>query len=273
MTLRWHVLGIFAAVYVLVAFGTGHASAEELTPAQVQGAQYAQHLGQPVPLDLPFRDENGHLAALGTFFGARPVVLSLNYYHCQYVCPIEENGLISALNGVSLTLGRDYNLVTVSIDPRDGPSDASQVKAVGLRAYDRSGDADGWHVLTGDADSIQRLTRALGFQYVYDTQNDDYAHPVGVVVITPGGMISQYVYGLDFSATDLRGALIHAGGGAIGTLFDKAVLICYQYDPLTGEYTTLALNVMRLGGGVGVLGMVVFLGWLWRDELRVHRRD
>ena len=155
-----------------------------------------------------FRDETGRQASLGAFFAGRPVLLSLNYFHCQYVCPIEENGLVSAVNGLSLSMGRDYTLVTVSIDPRDGPADAIQVKANGLRGYDRPQDAAGWHVLTGDADSIERLTQALGFQDVYDAQNDAYAHPIGVVVITPCGLISQYVYGLDFSSTDLRTALI-----------------------------------------------------------------
>jgi protein SCO1 len=264
------VIAMMAAAYLLLISG-GHAMAEELSPSQVDTARYTQRLGQALPLELMFWDETGRRASLAEFFGRRPAIVSLNYFHCQYVCPIEESGVISAVNGLSQSMGRDYTLATVSIDPRDGPADALQVKAKGLRGYDRPQDAAGWHVLTGDRDSIQRLIQALGFQDVYDAPNDAFAHPIGVVVITPGGLISQYVYGLDFSSTDLSHALIDAGAGHVGKLFDGAVVICYLYDPLTGQYTPLALNLMRGAAALGVLLTLMLLGWLWRDELRHHR--
>ena len=253
-----------------LASGVTAAAAHDLTPDQLSSVRFDQQLGQSVPLDLVFRDEYGQPVTLASLLNQRPVILSLNYFHCRYLCPIEEDGLISGLNGLSLTLGQDFNLLTVSIDPREAPSDAMLIKARGLRGYDRPLAAASWHVLTGDQTAIDQLTSAVGFQYIYDPEEDDYAHPAGVVVLTPTGQISRYIYGLDFSATDLRLALVEAASGRIGTLLDRALLICYHYDPLTGRYTPLALNLMKLGGAAGVLAMAGFLGWLWLGELRAN---
>jgi protein SCO1/2 len=206
---------------------------------------------------------------LGDYFTGRPVVLSLNYFRCQYLCPIEIDGLIGGLNGVSsLTLDRDYELLTVSIDPREGPADAQLTRARGLRRYDRPQGANGWHALTGDADAVEQLTRAVGFSYAYDAQADAFAHPAGVVVLTPAGRISRYLYGPEFSSNDLRLALVDAGAGHTGSLLERALLICFQYDPLTGRYTPLAFGLIRVGGVLGLVGLVVVLGWLWRTDIR-----
>jgi len=246
------------------------AAAHDLSPDQLATVSFDQRLGQRVPLDLLFRDENGDSVRLGDFFlNSRPVILSLNYFHCQNLCPLELDGLMSGLNGIPYTLGQEFTLVTVSIDPREGPADSTDIKARTLRGYDRA-DAGvaGWHVLTGDQTSIDRLTQAVGFNYVYDPIQDDFAHPAGVVVLTPSGQISRYLYGLDFSANDLRLALDDAGSEHIGTLIDRALLVCYHYDPLTGRYTLFALDFVRGGAAVGFVVFLGFMGWLWRDEFR-----
>lgn len=246
------------------------AQAHELTPDQISGVGVTQHVGDALPLDAGFVDEHGTAVTLADYFNAsRPVMLSLNYFHCQYVCPIEEDGLMAALNGVTtMTLGRDYSLLTISIDPRDGPSDADAIKARVLRGYDRPEGADGWHLLTGRSDSIQRLTESLGFQYVPDPQQGDFAHPIGVVVLTPDGHINRYLHGLDFSSNTVRTALNDATSTSAADVFQGVMVVCYQYDPLTGRYTPLALNLVRVGGAVGLAGLLVWLAMLWRADLR-----
>jgi protein SCO1/2 len=263
-----HASSLLAVALLLVT--AARASAHDLAPEQLAGVGFDQRLGQPVPLDLLFHDEHGAPVRLGEYFDDRPVILSLNYFHCQNLCPLELDGLIDGLNGVPYTLGRDFTMITVSIDPREGPADAQDVKARTLRRYDRGPATDGWHVLTGDQPAIDRLTDAIGFRYAYDPLQDDYAHPAGVVVLTPTGQVSRYLYGLDFSATDVRLALVDAGAQRIGSLLDRALLICYHYDPLTGRYTPFALNFVRGAAGLGLLGLTAFLVWLWRGEL--HRR-
>ena len=261
---------IVAAIAVLLT--AWPAQAHDLSPDQLADVGFDQRLGDRVPLDLLFRDETGASVRLGDYFSItdRPVILSLNYFHCQNLCPLELDGLMNGLNGISFGLGQDFTMVTVSIDPREGPADAQDVKARTLLGYDKPGGDQGWHVLTGDQASIDRLTQAVGFRYAYDPLQDDFAHPAGVVVLSPSGQISRYLYGLDFSANDLRLALVDASAERIGSLVDRALLVCYHYDPLTGRYTSLALNFVRGAAALGLVGLVGFLGWLWRGEL--HRK-
>jgi protein SCO1/2 len=245
------------------------ALAHELTPEQLRTLRFDQRLGQSVPLDLAFRDEDGQHVTLASYLnGQRPVILTLNYYRCQNLCPLELEGLMNGLNGVTFTLGKDFDVVTVSIDPREGPDDAVSTKLKGLRSYDHPQNGTGWHVLTGDQTSIDRLAESVGFQYSYDPDANEFAHPLGVVVLTPEGQISRYLTGLDFSANDLRLALVDASAAKVGSLLDRALLVCYHYDPLTGRYTSLALDILRGASAAGVLVLGVFLGWLWRTDLR-----
>jgi protein SCO1/2 len=247
-------------------------AAHPLDPSQLGSVGFTQKLGAPVPLDLFFHDEDGQPVRLGDYFGSRPVILTLNYFHCQNLCPVEIDGVVKGLNGLPFTMGDEYTLLTVSIDPREGPVDAQDVKARGLRGYVKqpAGDA-GWHVLTGDQASIDRLTEAVGFDYAYDAQNDDFAHPAGVVVLTPGGRISRYLYGIDFSANDLRLALVDASAQQIGSLVDRALLVCYHYDPATGRYTPLVFGLLQGGALATILTVGLALGLLWRADLRKHR--
>jgi protein SCO1/2 len=259
----------FAVIALLAALtGVRTARAQSLTESQLSLVRFDQQLGAAVPTRLNFRDETGEPVTLGDYLGQQPAILTLNYFHCQNLCPIELDGLVNALNGVPLTLGQDFNLVTVSIDPREGPADAADAKARALRGYDRAQDGAGWHVLTGDQQSIDALTDAVGFRYAYDAQADDFAHPAGVIVLTPDGHVSRYVYGFDFDATDLRLGLVEASQEQVGSLADRALLVCYHYDPLTGRYTPLALDLVRIGGVVCVLALATLVAFLWRGERR-----
>jgi protein SCO1 len=260
---KWLVL-----IIVGLAFAAP-ASAHELPRDEiVRHVGYTPRLGQRVPLDAAFVDADGQPVQLGEYFGQRPVILSLNYFHCQYVCPIEEDGLISALNGVRLRLGSDFSLVTVSMDPHDGPADAAAIKARALRGYDRPEDSGGWHLLTGPAPSIQRLTESVGFQYLADPVQGDFAHPIGVVILTPDGQISHYENGLDFAAGDLQQSLRAASTDQPQGVFAGALVVCYQFDPLTGRFAPLALNIVRIGGAVGLVVIATWLARLWRADLR-----
>ncbi|MBV9133488.1 MAG: SCO family protein [Chloroflexi bacterium] len=253
------------ALVALIGLSTT-ALAHELPRDEVATVGFSPRVGGQAPMDATFVDESGLRVTLGQYFGAKPVLLSLNYFHCQYVCPIEEDGLINALNGVHLALGQDFTLLTVSIDPTDGPLDAITVKARALRGYDRPEGANGWHLLTADATTIQQLTSWVGFQYVPDPQQGDFAHPIGVVSLTPGGRISHYLKGLDFSANELDLALADVSQDS-----QAAPVVCYQYDPLTGRYTPLALDLVRVGGGAGVAALLGWLAMLWRADLRGKR--
>jgi protein SCO1 len=262
-----------AVLISMALFGAAPAAAHELSPDQLREVSFRQHPGDSLPLDLAFTDDNGQSVMLSDYFGSnRPVILTMNYFHCQNLCEIELQDLVGGLNGVPFTMGDQYTLLTVSFDTRDRPRDAALEKFRAFRGYVHPEAADGWHLLTSDDQStIDRLTQAVGFQYVYDEQQDDYAHPAGVVLVTPQGEISRYIYGLDFSANDLRLGLVEAAADRIGSLVDQVLLICYHYDPISGRYTPLVMNLMKAGGGVTVLLVGIGLFFLWRADLRKGR--
>lgn len=235
---------------VLLAMSARPAYAE-LDRSTVAALTFEPQVGNTLAMNLKFVDEDGNAVTLGQYFGTRPVVLSLNYFHCQYLCPIEEDGLISAFNGIGPTLGRDFTLLTVSIDAHDGPADAALIKARGLRGYNRPTGAGGWHLLTADQATIDALTHSIGFHSVHDAQASDFAHPIGALTITPEGRISHYLEGIEFDSGQLQSALVDATESpTLGTL-----LVCYHFDPLTGQYTQMALNALRIGGAVTVVAL------------------
>jgi len=227
----------------------------ELDHSTVAALTFQPRVGTSLPLDLHFVDEEGNRVQLGQYFGRNPVILSLNYFHCQYLCPIEEDGLISGLNGIGPSLGTDFTLLTVSIDAHDGPADASLIKARALRGYNRPQGAAGWHLLTSDQATIDALAYAVGFQSVHDPQAGDFAHPIGAITITPDGRITHYLYGIEFDSSEVQSALTDATPSTVmGTL-----LVCYHFDPLTGQYTQLALNALRVGGAATVIALAAFI--------------
>lgn len=252
------------------------AAASYRTPAdQGQVAQMVsqigidQHLGDQLPLDLELRDEKGEAVKLGKFFyQEKPVVLMLVYYRCPMLCTQVLNGFLKSSQAVKYTIGRDYDVVTVSFDPRETAELAADKKAAYVRAYRREGAAKGWHFLTGNDESIKRLTEAIGFRYRYDAKSDQFAHASGIVIATPRGKLSRYLYGIDYEPTNLRLALVESGENRIGSPVEKVLLLCFHYDPLTGKYGLIIANVIRAAGSLTVLLLGGFLVAMFRLERR-----
>jgi protein SCO1/2 len=235
-------------------------------PAPLQGVGISQRLNQQVPLSLTFRDETGRTVRLGEYFGQKPVVLSLVYFNCPFMCTEVLNGELRAFRGLSLELGRDFEAVTVSFDPHDGASEAAVKNHMYSGLYGRPGGSAGWHFLTGDAASIQSLTDAVGFHYAYDQSSEQFAHATAIMVLTPNGRVARYFYGVQYPPRDVRLGLVEASAGKIGSPTDAALLFCYHYDPLTGKYGMAVANVMRIAGMLTVLTLGIFLWFMFRSE-------
>jgi len=225
-----------------------------------------QKLNSSIPLDLTFRDEHGNRVALGQYFHGKPVILTLVYYNCPMLCTQVLNGLDRSLEQIPMSIGRDFEVVTVSIDPTDEPSLAEAKQAVYVGMYNRPGAATGWHFLTGEGPAIAQLTRAVGFRYAYDPDSKQYAHASVVMLLTPEGRLSRYIYGVSYPARDMRLGLVDASGGKIGSPVDQVLLFCYHYDPHTGKYGLLISRVLKLLGLATILTGGVFLIWLFRSE-------
>jgi protein SCO1/2 len=225
-----------------------------------------QRLNSQVPLDIPFVDETGKDVRLGDFFGKRPVILALVYYECPMLCTQVLNGLVTALGVMNFEPGREFDVLAVSFNPKEGPGLASQKKANYLERYGRAHTAPGWHFLTGTEPSIKRLTEAVGFKYEFDSRIQQFAHGAGIEVLTPGGTISKYFYGIEFSARDIRLGLIEASEERIGSAIDDVLLFCYHYDPATGKYGAAVLRLVRVAGVATVLVFLSFLTVTLRRE-------
>jgi len=210
---------------------------------------------------------------LGDFFGEKPVVLSLVYYECPMLCTLSLNGLVSAMDVLTFDAGDEYEVVTLSFEPKETPELARAKKSGYLERYAREGAADGWHFLTGDEDQIRRVTEAVGFRYAWDAETQQYAHPSGILVITPQGRIARYLYGIEYAPKDLRLALVEASEEEIGSPIDQVLLFCYQYDPTTGRYGAAAINLLRAAGVLTVLALGGFWAVMFRRERHPAPRD
>lgn len=256
-----------ATILALSALAAVPANAQEITtPAILKKVGIAQNLGAQIPPDLEFRDESGKTVRLGDFFGKKPVVLSLVYFDCPALCTEVLNGELRSLRTISLDLGKDFEAVTVSFEPKDTPALAKAKRDVYLGQYNRPGSAEHWHFLTGSQPSIDALTNAVGFQYAYDSAIRQYAHAAAIVVLTPDGRIDRYFYGVNYPARDVRLGLVDASQGKIGTLTDHAMLYCYQYDPMTGKYGVVVTNVLRGAGALTVLLLGLFMTVMFLRE-------
>lgn len=225
-----------------------------------------QKLNGAIPLGLAFRDENGSTAKLSEFFGQKPVVLALVYYNCPMLCTQVLNGLDRSLKDLPMDIGKDFNVVTVSIDPSETPKLASAKRDLYVGIYGRPGAAQGWHFLTGEESQIRQLADAVGFRYAYDADSKQFAHASAVMVLTPGGKISRYFYGITYSARDMRLGLVEASEGKIGSAVDQVLLFCYHYDPVTGKYGLLISRVIKAGGLLTVLAIGILVLVLSRNE-------
>jgi protein SCO1 len=253
----WLAIGTLAAPAV--------ADTTALPPA-LRDVGIEQKLDHVVPLDLSFRDESDNAVRLADFFGQKPVLLSLAYYHCPMLCPMALEGLVRSLRPLAWNVGDEFQIVTVSIDARETSAQAAEKKRTLVSDYGRAGAAQGWHFLVGDDETVRRLADAVGFRYRYEAANDQFAHATGLFVLTPQGRISRVLYGIDYAPRDLRLALVEASEQKIGTLADQLLLFCYHYDPATGKYGPAAMAAVRIGGALTLVGLVTFVALQLRHE-------
>lgn len=254
------------ATAAATALGATLLSAQYPRPAITKGVNLEQKLNAPVPLDLVFHDETGQTVPLRTYFGEKPVVLSLVYFKCPSLCPMSLRETVSSLRRLSLEPGRDYNVVVVSFDPADTPAEAAEKKAYYANEFGKPGFAAGWHFLTGSQESIARLASAVGFGYRWDPATRQFIHAGGIMVATPDGRMSRYFYGIQYAPADLRMALVEASRHKIGSPVDYVLLFCFHYDPSQGKYTLVIVNVLKIAAGLTVLGLAALLYLLMRND-------
>jgi protein SCO1/2 len=235
-------------------------------PSILEKVGIDQNLDAQVPLDLTFRDEQGKTVRLGDLFHGRPVVLSLVYYNCPMLCTEVLNGMKGVFRHLPMVIGKDFEVVTVSIDPTETPSLATAKKEKYLEGYEHPEGASGWHFLTGDEQQIRTLANVVGFRYVYDKDTKQYAHAAGIMVLTPGGRVARYLYGVDYLIKDMRLALVEASNNTIGSAVDQALLLCYHYDPATGKYGLVVMNLLKITGAFTILVLGGFILLMLRRE-------
>ena len=238
-------------------------------PGALQGVGIDQKLDQQIPLGIVLRDEAGRDVALSAFFHpGRPVLLVPVYYQCPMLCTQILTGVESSLKAVSFNPGRDFEVVVFSFDPRDTPETAAAKKQNYLRRYNRPNTANGWHFLTGSEAGIRALTGAIGYRFKFDPATNQYAHASGIMIATPEGRLARYFYGVDYAARDLRLGLVEASHDKIASPADQVLLFCYHYDPATGKYGAISLDIMRIAAGGFVVAGGAFLFLLLRRERR-----
>ena len=231
-------------------------------PTALKDVRIEQKLDQQLPLDLVFRDESGQEVKLGQYFGRKPVVLAFAYYECPMLCTQVLNGMVTSFRVLPFQLGNDYEVVTVSFDPRETSGLALAKKKVYvdyLPEKMRANANAGWHFLTGDAANIEKLTEAAGFHYRYDEATKQFAHASGIMLTTPGGKLSRYFYGVDYSARDLRFGLIESSENKIGSPVESLLLYCFHYDPTTGKYGLIVMRVVQIAGVITLIGIIAML--------------
>jgi protein SCO1/2 len=242
-------------------------------PKMLENVGIEQRLNEPLPLDATFRDEDGNLVRLGDYFGQKPVIIALVYYSCPQLCNQILNGLTSTLKTLdAFDIGKEFNVLAVSFDPREKPELANQKKATYTKWYDRPTGAAGWHFLTGDQAAIDQITAAIGFHYAFDPATGQFAHASGVMIATPQGKLSHYFFGVEYGARDLRLGLVEASNNQIGSPVDRLILYCFHYDPSTGKYSLAVINLIRLGGGLTIVGMFGLL-WVMRRRSATRHRE
>lgn len=229
------------------------------TPKALTRVSFEQRLNEQLPMDLPFKDETGRTIKLGELFSHKPVILTFVYYECPMLCTEVLNGLESSLRVLNETIGKEFDVITVSFDPKETPVLAAGKKKAYLERYKRPEAQQGWHFLTGDQASIDALTQAAGFNYYWDEASHQFAHASGIVVATPTGKISRYFMGIEHSPRDVKFALIESSHEKIGTLAERLLLYCYHYDPAKGNYGFVAMRAVRIGGAATILALVGFV--------------
>jgi protein SCO1/2 len=265
-------LALAAAAFLSLASGATAQLASDpmqsvgVRPELLKQVGIDQKLNQSIPLNLTFRDENGQTVELAQFFGQKPVILTLVYYNCPMLCTQVLNGVESGLKELPTDIGKQFDVVTISIDPTESHVLAKVKQEMYVGMYGRPGAAQGWHFLTGDEPQIKQLADALGFRYAYDPDTKQFAHTSAIMLLTPEGKISRYFYGIQYPSRELRLGLVEASEGKIGTPVDQVLLFCYHYDPATGKYGLLISHVIQAGGALTVLILGIAMLILFRGE-------
>jgi protein SCO1/2 len=261
------------AIVLLASFAFGQGMTKgimsppaNVRPPRLENVGIEQHLDGQVPPGLTFRDEAGQPVQLGDYFGKKPVILNLVYYNCTMLCGEVLAGLTGAMRLVKFDIGNEFDVITVSFDPRETPEIAAAKKKDYLKRYGRPNAVAGWHFLTGSAESVNALTKAVGFQYQFDPKSNQFAHATAIMVLTSQGRVSRYFYGVDFPPKDLRMGLVEASQGKIGNPVDQILLYCYHYDPATGKYGAVITNILRLAAAATILILGGFLFIMFRLE-------
>ncbi len=269
---RIHAIGTIVMLCLWTGSGVARAQLAEQVPKALEEVGITEHLDAKLPMDLEFRDEDGISVTLGSFFdGERPVILTLNYYRCPMLCGLMLNGLVDGLEQMEWTPGQEFEIVTVSINPLETPALAKEKKQNYMKRYGRPSAMAGWHFLTGREPEIDRLAETVGFRFVYDPVEKQYAHAAAIFLCTPDGRVARYLYGIEYPSKRLKLGLLEASEGKIGSTLDQLILYCYHYDPSNRRYSPVAMNIMRVGGGATASILAVALGMFWFREWRQRK--
>lgn len=266
MRRRPHLPAALAVAALLI--GGPASRAQNDLPGPLADVGFDQRLGEQIPLDLQFTDDTGQTVTLERYFGQRPVVLALVYYECPMLCSMVLNGMVTSLRALRFDAGTEFDVLVVSFDPGETPAMARTAKQTYLERYDRPGTEEGWHFLTGSEQAIQGLSRSVGFRFVYLPEDDQFAHAAGILALTPEGRVARYFYGVEYAPRDVRLGLIEAADNQIGSMVDQVLLYCFHYDPTSGKYSAVAMNIVRLAAVVTVVLLGLFLLRQWRRERR-----
>jgi protein SCO1/2 len=260
------ILSLTAAASLLRA--APQTSDKPKLPPQLQGITIDQHLNAQLPLDAEFQDESGQTVALRSFFTGKPVLLALVYYECPMLCNRILSGVVSGLRPLSLQAGRDFQVVAISFNPSETPAEAAAKRDLYSREYSRKSGNSGWHFLVGSPASIKAVTEAVGFHYRWDPKTKMYIHASGIMMATPEGKLARYFYGVEYQPKDLKLGLIESSHNTIGSPVDQILLFCYHYDPSTGKYGAVVVNLLRAAAVLILIVMGTGLLYLWRREPR-----
>jgi len=260
-----YTLNILVVISVFLLVDTAFGQLNNRKPAKIDGVGIEENLGDTIPTDLMFVNSEGETVSIGDLIEeGKPILLNPLYYECPTLCGLVLDAVFNVVDKLKWNPGDDYTIISFSVDPDETPYHADSTKSSIMNDLDRQGASDGWHFLTGDEESIQALTNAVGFNYRYDEETDEYMHMAGIMLISPEGVITRYLYGLNMREFDLRNALYEAADGEIGSTLEKALLYCYTYDPSSQSYVPVAVNIMKLGGLATMLILGIFLTILWR---------
>lgn len=262
---------LFAGTALMAAPPPGSADRVNL-PAALHGVGIEQKLNAMLPLNTEFQDESGATVPLRTYFGSRPVLLAPVYFTCPMLCSQILSGVVAGLRPLSLRVGRDFDIVAISINPSETPADAASKRDQYSQRYSSKGGSQGWHFLVGSETSVRAVMDAIGFHYRWDPTTQMFVHASGVMIVTPQGRVARYFYGVEYEPKDLKLGLIEASNNRIGSPVDQILLFCYHYDPTTGKYGATVLNLLRFAAGLVLAFLTIALFLLWRRDVRRDRQ-